>query len=203
MDATILSPEQRQAAAAAMKVARDKDRPALNALIVTEGMAIVTDARCAINVATLSGLPEGGWDAVALGAALKGAGKEWARISVDGDRLTVERFSPPQFLRDDAVRSLDLIPSDIVAATYASKVEGYPTSIVGIFREAVEAVEAEGYMPDSVGFDPDLLSTVLDARPSLKVKGPPVPVRVLPRGMKAAVVSEGRKPYAIIMPMRD
>jgi len=206
--AVIIGPEDRRAVADALRIATAKgnDRAALRSVIVRDGRAIVTDTYVAVNVPALAGIPAGAWSADALAGAVKGAGPDYVRVgAADPATLRVERFAPGRHMTPAAVAanvSGDIPPAWMIATYYVAAVDGAP-DVSRIWSEAVAAVTDPGYVPELVGLSPALLATVLAARPSAHVKGSPTPVRILPRGMRAAVISEGDTPYALVMPMRE
>jgi hypothetical protein len=208
--AVVLAAEDRRAVADALRIAtRGKDRPALRSVIVSDGLAMVTDTYVAVNVPALAGLPAGAWSADALAVAVKGAGTDGVRIApVDGDTLRVDRIAgayarsrSPERIRQDYA---DGVPDGHRAGTYyVGRVDGAPGTIAGIYADAVAAVMAPDYVPELAGFGPERIADVLAARPSGRRPGQAAPVRILPRGLRAAVVTDGGQPYAVVMPMRD
>lgn len=205
--AVILAAEDRRAVADALRIATgSKDRPALRSVIVGYGLAIVTDTYVAVNVPTLAGLPAGAWDADALAAAVKGAGTDAVRIAADGpDALRVDRITVGS-RRTAAALEMDYgdgVPPAVLAGTFRiPSVDGAPY-VAGIYSEAVAAVTADTYVPELAAFGPERITDVLRARPSGRRPGQARPVRILPRGTRAAVVTDGGEPFAVIMPMRE
>ena len=208
-NAVVLGSEDRRAVADALRIATgSKDRPALRSVIVADGLAMVTDTYVAVNVPALAGLPAGAWDADALAAATKGAGTDAVRIApADADTLRVDRIDGG-YLRarsDAAIRQdyADGVPPAHLASTYyVGRVEGAP-NVARIYTEAVAAVTADDYAPELAAFGPERITDVLRARPSGRRKGQPAPVRIMPRGLRAAVVTDGGEPFAVVMPMRE
>ena len=207
-NAVVLGSEDRRAVADALRIAtRTKDRPALRSVIVADGLAMVTDTYVAVRVPALGQLPAGAWDADALAAATKGAGSEGVRIAADGpDALRVDRFAITVRGRTSAALAIDYgdgVPVGLVAGTFrVPAVDGAP-NVATIYRQAVEAVTADTYVPELVGFAADRITDVLAARPHARERGAGRPVRILPNGYRAAVVTEGGEPFAVVMPMRD
>ena len=206
--ATVLAPEQRRSVAEALRIPTGADRPGLRAVMVQDGRALVTDTYVAVNIPSLAGLPEGAWDADALLGAVKGAGSDWVAIGSAGDALEVVRFNPARAMTEGSVRSsvADGVPDGWRIGTFGvPPVEGAPTSIHQIYRDALAEVEADTYTPDWMlaGFNPDYLARVFKARPGGFRKGAPAPVSILARGSRAAVVTEGSEPFAVVMPMRN
>lgn len=205
----LLAAEDRRAVADALRIAtRSDDRPALRSVIVGGGYAMVTDTYVAVNVPALAGLPDGAWSADALALAVKGAGTDAVRIGqADADTLRVDRIdgayvrgSSAERLRQDYAGG---VPPAMLAGTYyVARVDGAP-NVAGIYAEAVAAVTADTYVPELAGFGPERLADVLGARPSGRRRGQGRPVRILPRGNRAAVVMDGGEPFAVIMPMRE
>jgi hypothetical protein len=207
--AVVLAAEDRRAVADALRIAtRGKDRPALRSVIVADGLAMVTDTYVAVNVPALAGLPAGAWSADALAVAVKGAGTDGVRIApVDGDTLRVDRIAGA-YVRNRTGAALrdtyaDGVPDGHGAGTYyVASVDGAP-NVARIYAEAVTAVTAPDYVPELAAFGPERIADVLAARPSGRRPGQAAPVRILPRGSRAAVVTDGGQPYAVVMPMRD
>ena len=198
--------EQRRAVAQALKIAtsKDNDRPALRAVNVDHGVALVTNSYVAVNIPALVELPHGAWSADALEVAVKGAGKDGVRIvQVDPDTLRVDRFAPGTY-GEAAVKSLceEAVPSSLLVGTfYVGRIEHAP-NLMTMWSTAVEEVSGPDYRPEVVSFNPDLLSTVFAARPNAFARHRQTAVRVLTRDLKPAVVLTDDEPYAIVMPMR-
>lgn len=208
--ATVLAPEERRSVAEALRIPTGAaaDRPGLRAVMVQDGRALVTDTYVAVNLPSLATLPEGAWDADALLGAVKGAGSDWVAIGRAGEALEVVRFNPSRAMTESAVRRdiADGVPSAWQIGTYGVRpVEGAAVTIHQIYADALAEVEEDTYRPDWMiaGFNPDLLARVFKARPGGFRKGSPAPVSILARGLRAAVVTEGDAPYAVVMPMRN
>lgn len=204
-----MAAEDRRAVADALRIAtRSDDRPALRSVIVADGRAIVTDTYVAVNVPALAGLPSGAWSADALAVAVKGAGTDALRIApADADTLRIDRIDGA-YVRG---RSADRLrqdygggvpPAHLAGTFYAGRVDGAP-NVGAIFADAVAAVTADDYVPELAAFGPERLTDVLRARPSGRRRGQAAPVRILPRGNRAAVVMDGGEPFAVVMPMRE
>lgn len=192
---------ERRATTEALKIARAKStrgRPVLRTLQVKDGRAFVTDSYSLVVLPWLDGLADGCYDADDLNAALKGAGREAARITVTDDAVTVSRFEPLQGI------DLDDHPEDLGTSLRGvfpvDTVEGTPVNAAPIFDDAVAATEADDYVPEVSHFNPDQLAQVFRCHPS-HFERRNVPVAVLPRGLKPAVVANG-VPFAVQMPMR-
>lgn len=209
--AVVLAAEDRRAVADALRIVTraSVDRPVLRSVIVRDGLAMVTDTYVGVTLPTLAGLPEGAWSADALAMAAKGAGRDALRIApADVDTLRVDRIDGtrvrnmgPERLAQDYAGGVP--PAWIVGTFYVGRVDDAPPNVAYIYREAVADVEAEDYTPELVGFSPDRIADVLRARPSSHAPGMAAPVRILPRGLRGAVVTDAGKPYAVLMPMRD
>lgn len=208
--AVVLAAEDRLAVADALRIATAKgnDRPALRAVIVADGRAIVTDTYVAVTIPALAGLPAGAWSADALALAVKGAGTDAVRIApADADTLRVDRIDGA-YVRHQTGAALrdtfaDGVPSSHTAGTYyVASVDGAP-NVGRIYAEAVAAVTADDYVPELAAFGPERITDVLRARPSGRRRGQAAPVRIMPRGLRAAVVTDGGDPFAVVMPMRD
>ena len=206
----MLGAEDRRAVGDALRIVTraSVDRAALRAVMVGDGLAIVTDTYVAVNVPALAGLPDGAWSADALALAVKGAGRDALRIVLaDVDTLRVDRIDGAYAGRMAAARLADTyrggVPAGHAAGTYyAARVGGAPTSVFGIYRDAVAAVTADDYVPELAVFGPERITDVMRARPSGHRDGQPNPVGILPRGMRAAVITDGGEPFAAVMPMR-
>lgn len=198
--------EQRRAVAQALKIAtaKDNDRPVLRAVNVDHGVALVTNSYVAVNIPALADIPHGAWSADALEVAVKGAGKDGVRIvQVDADTLRVDRFAPGTY-GEAAVKDLceeQVPPTLLVGTFFVGRIDLAP-NILTLWSQAVEEVSGPGYRPEVASFDPDLLSTVLGARPNAFERHRRTPIRVMTRDMKPAVVLTDDEPYAIVMPMR-
>ena len=198
--------EQRRAVAQALKIAtaKDNDRPALRAVNVDHGVALVTNSYVAVNIPALSELPHGAWSADALEIAVKGAGKDGVRIvQVDVDTLRVDRFAPGTY-GEAAVRNLceEQVPSSLLVGTFfVGRIEHAP-NLMTMWSTAVEDVSGPDYRPEVAAFSPDLLSTVFAARPNAFSRYRQTSVKVMTRDLKPAVVLTDDEPYAIVMPMR-
>lgn len=198
-----LTTEQRQATAAALKMATAKhnnNRPVLQTLQVKDGRAFATDSYTLVVLPWLDGLADGCYDGHALLAALKGAGREGARIAAMSYGLTVDRYDLG-YLRDPS----DL-PEELGAFSRGTFVvpalDGATAVSAGtIFDDAVAAVEADDYVPELAPVDAARLAAVLKMTPSAYDKGRAMPVTVKPQGLKPAVIVNGQ-PYAVLMPMR-
>lgn len=206
---TVLAPEDRRSVAEALRIPTGvgADRPALHAVMVQDGRAMVTDTYAAVTIPTLGTLPDGAWDADALLTAVKGAGSDWVAIERAGDALEVVRFNASRAMTDGDIRRhlTDGVPDAWRVGAFAvPPVEGAPSSVHQIYADALAEVEADTYRPDWMlaGFNPDILARVFKARPGGFRKGLPTPVSILARGLRAAVVTEGVQPYAVVMPMR-
>lgn len=201
MERWTMTAAQRRATGEALKIARkvDSGRPVLRSLQVTDGRAFVTDSFVAVRLEWFDGLPDGPWDADAMYEALKGAGKDRARITVDdgSERLTVERINGDAPF---AVNLEDDLGSLSRGTFVVPRIEGTPPNIGSIWDEAVERIESDDYEPELAPFDPDRLGSILKAHPGAFEHGDH-PVKLHPCGLKPTVVSNGQ-PYALIMPMR-
>ena len=208
--AVMLTAETRKAVADALRIATGSgDRAALRTVIVGGGFALVTDTYVAVNVPALAGLPAGAWSADALAVAVKGAGTDAVRIAAaDADTLRVDRITGAAGIGRATLATLERdyaggVPPLLLAGTYyVGRVDGAP-NVASVYSEAVAAVEAPDYVPELAAFGPERLASVLGARPSGRERGQGRPVRIMPRGLRAAVVTDGGKPFAVIMPMRD
>lgn len=198
--------EQRRAVAQALKIAtaKDNDRPALRAVNVDHGVALVTNTYVAVNIPSLVGLPHGAWSADALEIAVKGAGKDGVRlVQVDADTLRVDRFAQGTY-SEQAIKDLseEQVPQQILVGTFfVGRIDNAP-NVWTLWSTAVEEIEASDYRPEVASFSPELLSTVLAARPNAFQRHRKSAVRVMTRDLKPAVVMTDDLPYAIIMPMR-
>lgn len=198
--------EQRRAVAQALKIAtaKDNDRPALRAVNVDHGVALVTNTYVAVNIPSLVGLPHGAWSADALEIAVKGAGKDGVRlVQVDADTLRVDRFAQGTY-SEHAIKDLseEQVPQQILVGTFfVGRIDNAP-NVWTLWSTAVEEIEASDYRPEVASFSPELLSTVLAARPNAFQRHRKSAVRVMTRDLKPAVVMTDDLPYAIIMPMR-
>lgn len=198
--------EQRRAVAQALKIAtaKDNERPALRAVNVDHGVALVTNSYVAVNIPSLVDLPHGAWSADALEIAVKGAGKDGVRIvQVDADTLRVDRFAPGTY-GEAAVRDLCgvEVPQQMLVGTFfVGRVDLAP-NILTLWSQAVEEVSGPEYRPEVAAFSPDLLSTVFAARPNAFERHRQAAVKVMTRDLKPAVVLTDDEPYAIVMPMR-
>lgn len=198
--------EQRRAVAQALKIAtaKDNDRPVLRAVNVDHGVALVTNTYVAVNIPSLVGLPHGAWSADALEIAVKGAGKDGVRlVQVDADTLRVDRFAQGTY-SEQAIKDLseEQVPQQILVGTFfVGRIDNAP-NVWTLWSTAVEEIEASDYRPEVASFSPELLSTVLAARPNAFQRHRKSAVRVMTRDLKPAVVLTDDLPYAIIMPMR-
>lgn len=198
--------EQRRAVAQALKIAtaKDNDRPVLRAVNVDHGVALVTNTYVAVNIPSLVGLPHGAWSADALEIAVKGAGKDGVRlVQVDADTLRVDRFAQGTY-SEQAIKDLseEQVPQQILVGTFfVGRIDNAP-NVWTLWSTAVEEIEASDYRPEVASFSPELLSTVLAARPNAFQRHRKSAVRVMTRDLKPAVVMTDDLPYAIIMPMR-
>jgi hypothetical protein len=208
-NAVIIGSEDRRAVADALRIVTraSVDRPPLRTVIVADGLAIVTDTYVAVNVPALAGLPAGAWSADALALAVKGAGRDALRIApADVDTLRVDRIDGGYTRAMSAARLADTYgpgvpPAHASGTFYVGRVDGAP-NVAGIYTEALAAVDAADYVPELAAFGPERITDVLRARPSGHRDGQPAPIGILPRGSRAAVVTDGGKPYAVVMPMR-
>lgn len=208
-NAVLIGSEDRRAVADALRIVTraSVDRPALRTVIVGGGLAIVTDTYVAVNVPALAGLPDGGWSADALALAVKGAGRDALRIApTDVDTLRVDRIDGGYVRAMSASRMADTygdgVPAAHAAGTYyVGRVDGTP-NVAKIYTDALAAVAAADYVPELAAFGPERITDVLRARPSGHRDGQPSPVEIRPRGFRAAVVTDGGEPYAVVMPMR-
>lgn len=198
--------EQRRAVAQALKIAtaKDNDRPVLRAVNVDHGVALVTNTYVAVNIPSLAGLPHGAWSADALEIAVKGAGKDGVRlVQVDADTLRVDRFAQGTY-GETGIKDLceEQVPQQILVGTFfVGRIDNAP-NVWTLWSTAVEEIEASDYRPEVASFSPELLSTVLAARPNAFQRHRKSAVRVMTRDLKPAVVLTDDLPYAIIMPMR-
>lgn len=202
MQHVYLSVAERRATTEALKIARSVDgsRPILRTVMVRDGHAYVTDSYRLVNLPWLAELPEGNYDADDLHAALKGAGQERARIVVDAETVTVERFEAHRGLVDPDDLPAELGPW-LRGVFPVRTVEGSAPN-PSIFLEAFEQVTADDYVPEGVpAFNGDFLASLVRCHPEAFDKRN-VPVAIRPRGdLRPAVMVNGR-PFAIIMPMR-
>lgn len=209
-NAVVIGSEDRRAVADALRIVTraSVDRPALRTVIVGGGLALVTDTYVAVNVPALAGLPDGAWSADALALAAKGAGRDALRIApADVDTLRVDRIDGAYAGRMSASRLADTYgpgvpPAHAVGTFHVGRVDGAP-NVAGIYTDALAAVDAPDYTPELAGFGPERIADVLRARPSGHVAGTPAPLRILPRGLRPAVVTDGGRPFAVVMPMRE
>jgi len=208
-NAVLIGSEDRRAVADALRIVTraSVDRPSLRSVIVADGLAIVTDTYVAVSVPALAGLPVGAWSADALALAVKGAGRDALRIAgQDADTLRVDRIAAAWAGRMSAARLADTYAGGVIAehtagTYYVGRVDGAP-NVARIYTEAVDAVTAPDYTPELAAFGPERIADVLRARPSGHRDGQPSPVEIRPRGLRAAVVTDGGEPYAALMPMR-
>lgn len=201
---TNITPEQRRATTEALKIARrvDHGRVVLRSLIVTGGRAFVTDSYSLVVLPWLDGMPDGCYDADDMYQALKGAGRECARIVVKDESAEVIRFVP--LPGRDTERRIGEHPDELgqsVRGVFPVRlVEGTPPNALTIFDDAVKATTEDGYQASPMPFNPDLLAHIVKCHPAYFNKGV-APVTVRPRELKPAVVENG-KPFGILMPMR-
>lgn len=198
--------EQRRAVAQALKIAtaKDNDRPVLRSVNVDHGVALVTNTYVAVNIPALAGLPHGAWSADALEIAVKGAGKDGVRfVQVDADTLRVDRFAQGTY-GETGIKDLceEQVPQQILVGTFFVGRIDHAPNVGTLWATAVEEIEAPGYRPEVASFNPELLSTVLAARPNAFQRHRQTAIRVMTRDLKPAVVLTDDQPYAIIMPMR-
>jgi hypothetical protein len=158
----------------------------------------------AVNIPALAGLPHGAWSADALEVAVKGAGKDGVRIvQVDVDTLRVDRFAQGTY-GETGIKDLCEVevPQKLLVGTFfVGRIEHAP-NVGTLWSAAVEEIEAPGYRPEVSAFNPDLLATVLAARPNAFQRHRQTAIKVMSRDLKPAVVMTDDRPYAIIMPMR-
>jgi hypothetical protein len=207
-NAVFVTAEDRRAVADALRIVTraSVDRPPLRAVIVADGLALVTDTYVAVNLPALAGLPDGAWSADALAVAAKGAGRDALRIArADVDTLRVERIAGA-YVRGGAARMAqdyaDGVGAHLLAGTYYVGAVGGAPNVASIYTDALADVDASDYVPELAVFGPERIADVLRARPSGHRAGMAAPVGILPRGMRAAVVTDGGQPYAVLMPMR-
>lgn len=201
--------EERRATAEALKIARSTGdaRPILRSLQVKDGRAFVTDSYRAVMLPWFDALPDGCYDADGLYAALKGAGKDRARITVEHDLsgdvsgVTVTRFDTGTIRVD-----VDELPDDL--GTFArgtfpvASIDGTPPNVTTIWNDAVERIGSDEYVPELAPVNGDFLAAIVKCHPAYFEGGPANrAVTVHPCGLKPAVVANG-KPYALLMPMR-
>jgi hypothetical protein len=201
MTSITITADQRRATTEALKIVRSKrtdGRPILRTLQVKDGHAFVTDSYALVVLPWADGLPDGCYDADDLYAALKGAGREAARITVDGDMATVSRFEPLHGIA--AEDHPDDLGATLRGVYPVATVPGTPVSGYSIFEDAVTATEDDDYAPAVSAFHPDQLAGVLKCSPSY-FRHNACPVTIRARELKPAVIVND-EPFAILMPMR-
>jgi len=202
-----LSAEQRKATATALKIPLGvKDRPILQTLMVRDGRAFVTDSYVMVLLPWLDRLPEGCWPADEFNRAVKGAGKDRVRTTVQDDgTLLLERFLIPETIRlvDDNDLPDPLGPWSSGTHTARSVESNQAPPDIKTFIAQMEAVTQPGWEPTVAAFDPGKMALVFGCVPEAH-NGQRHGWRLHPTGDgKPIVVSVGGRPYGLVMPTRD